>query len=119
MTIDRSWMLNPDRHCKGSNLFFPEDTVGVIKARAICFPPGGNPCPVWEQCREYALTNHEIYGAWAGMSMRERQRRRINHGTEGGYQHHQADHSLPCGDCCWAHNQLVRQQIKDEQKATA
>ena len=36
-------------------------------AKAICAT-----CPVLEQCREYALSAHEPYGIWGGMTEEER-----------------------------------------------
>lgn len=57
-----------------SDLFFhPEGERGgprrrrIERAKAICAQ-----CPVIEQCRTYALANHEAYGVWGGLSEEER-----------------------------------------------
>lgn len=53
--------------------FHPEGERGaprrrrVEQAKAIC-----SQCPVIQECREYALNNHEPYGVWGGLSEEER-----------------------------------------------
>jgi hypothetical protein len=122
VTTAIAWMLDPDRHCKGSTLMFPEDSRGVIAARRICFPPGGDPCPVWQQCKEYALTNKIEHGVWAGMSMRARIRTRrgelparepVEHGTDAGYNRHYRHHERPCDDCTQAHSRVRTDQKRN------
>ena len=41
----------------------------IRKAKQTCMG-----CPVFETCLRTALFNHEIYGVWAGTTMRERMR---------------------------------------------
>jgi len=67
---DMAWQR--DAACRG---------LGVEESRAIFFPPPGRsiddaraicgPCPVREQCLEFALTNGCI-GVWAGTTERQR-----------------------------------------------
>ena len=45
-------------------------------AKAIC-----GQCPVWVECAEFALANHDLFGIWGGLSGRERRRLR---GGRGG-----------------------------------
>ena len=57
-------------------VFYPEDPrdqVALQRARRICAE-----CPVWSECREYAIRREEGYGIWGGMNydQRERERRR-------------------------------------------
>ncbi|MDY5584264.1 MAG: WhiB family transcriptional regulator [Arcanobacterium sp.] len=53
--------------------FHPEGERGgprrrrIERAKRIC-----QTCPVLEQCREYALSHHEPYGVWGGLSEEER-----------------------------------------------
>lgn len=53
--------------------FHPEGERGGTRrrrdeaAKAIC-----NTCPVIEQCRQYALSSHEPYGVWGGLTEEER-----------------------------------------------
>ena len=62
--------------CRGmdSGFFFhPEGERGParvnreVRAKVIC-----RTCPVLEQCRRHALTVHEPYGVWGGLSESER-----------------------------------------------
>ena len=62
--------------CRGmdSGFFFhPEGERGPAKthreqrAKQVC-----RSCPVLEQCRRHALTVHEPYGVWGGLSEAER-----------------------------------------------
>lgn len=67
--------------CRGmhTSLFFPwkrgPNTTGAL-AKQVCNAGGadGQPCPVRDECREWAL-HHELFGCWGGTS--ERQRRMI------------------------------------------
>jgi len=65
-------------NCRGldSAMFFhPDGERGPSRARreraakAVC-----NTCPVRAQCAAHALTVHEPYGVWGGLSESERQR---------------------------------------------
>lgn len=55
--------------------FHPEGERGgprrrrIERAKRIC-----QTCPVIDECREYALVNHEPYGVWGGLSEEERNR---------------------------------------------
>ena len=63
-----SW--TDDAACKGKTaLFFPRqgDNSSFAKAQHICFS-----CPVFDECREYAMTNYERFGIWAGMNEKKR-----------------------------------------------
>jgi WhiB family redox-sensing transcriptional regulator len=56
------------------SFFHPDGERGPARARrearakAIC-----HTCPVLEMCREHALTVHEPYGIWGGLSESERE----------------------------------------------
>jgi hypothetical protein len=88
------WEL-PEWHvtakCLGSRpgLFYPEkegeDATAVAQqAKAVCNGLDGQPpCPVKQECLEYALANHEKFGIWGGRTERERNslkrmRRKVN-----------------------------------------
>jgi WhiB family transcriptional regulator, redox-sensing transcriptional regulator len=75
---------HPDRACKDADpaLFFTEQPGHLGKrveerAKAICAG-----CPVLEDCRAWALPITDLYGLWAGMTMREREDWRINNSAE-------------------------------------
>lgn len=58
-------------------LWFPTKTGSSAPAKRICNGfRGSPPCPVRDQCLEYALVNDERFGVWGGCSERERNRRR-------------------------------------------
>ena len=64
--------------CRGmaledSNLFFPHqgETNKTREAIAIC---NAGPCPVINECLDYALQRAECPGVWGGKSERERRR---------------------------------------------
>lgn len=43
------------------------------EAKAICSGLyDGKPCPLLEQCLEFAMSNNERYGIWGGMTPEER-----------------------------------------------
>jgi WhiB family transcriptional regulator, redox-sensing transcriptional regulator len=53
-------------------LFFPISITGagraeVTRAKALCAR-----CPIREQCLDYALDSHQVYGVWGGTSEEER-----------------------------------------------
>ncbi len=68
------WQLRGSCRGMDSGFFFhPEGERGPARAnreaqaKVIC-----NACPVVEQCRRHALTVHEPYGVWGGLSESER-----------------------------------------------
>jgi WhiB family redox-sensing transcriptional regulator len=67
--------------CKGqTELFYPRqgDNSSFAKAAQIC-----STCPVLIECDEYAMTNYERFGIWAGMNEKKRRvARRLSHPTE-------------------------------------
>ena len=67
--------------CKGqTELYFPRqgDNSSFARAQQICFS-----CPVFNECKEYALTNYERFGIWAAMNEKKRRiARRVSHPTE-------------------------------------
>lgn len=67
----RSWMV--DAACVGvdPDLFFPEPGASVQEAKAVCAG-----CPVREECLDYAMSHHENWGIWGGVTARERARMR-------------------------------------------
>lgn len=71
---DAAWMQHGA--CLGTDvdLFFPERGGNVGSAKAVCLSGGpcGEPCPVLDECREYALRHGEKFGVWGGLSERER-----------------------------------------------
>lgn len=89
--------------CKGqvpTELFFPPRIKVVYdemakEAKKACFGQNGRrPCPVKDQCLEWAITTNELFGIYGGMSHRERNalvRKR----------HREAqDQALPCATRC-------------------
>lgn len=102
-----AFFLDDRRHCKDSTIMHPENGWGVDKAKAVCLPPGKQPCPFLAECLEYALTTHQEFGIWGGRSMRARGRIRKGppeHGTIAGYGWHRRHDEPPCDDCRIAHN---------------
>lgn len=70
-----------DAKCVGmgaaGDIFFPErghDHKGTTEqAKAICYGRDGKaPCPVMDQCLDYAMRMDEPYGIWGGRTRRER-----------------------------------------------
>jgi transcription factor WhiB len=65
----------------GPDFYFPvkekgRDTTSEVRAaKAVCNGTDGRPpCPVRQQCLDYALEHHEKFGVWGGRSERERGR---------------------------------------------
>lgn len=102
--------------CRGSNpaTFFPDPRAGsntnghLGRAREVC-----EACPVKAECLAFALNNHERFGCWAGMGVRELQHIRaggrpaldpIECGTRRGYRQHRRRDEDPCQACKAAHN---------------
>ncbi len=63
---DRANCLDAD-----PTLFFPKHGGSTQLAKDICAP-----CPVRDDCLEYALENNEKFGVWGGKSKREIRRLR-------------------------------------------
>lgn len=50
-----------------------KDGDGAEESKAICLGTyDGKPCPLLEQCREFALVNNERFGIWGGTTPEER-----------------------------------------------
>lgn len=66
---DLSWMDR--RKCRNvpREVFYPDNSAGVARARRICAH-----CAVRSPCLEYALRHHIADGIWGGTSERERLR---------------------------------------------
>ena len=69
------WQLQGACRSKDTELFFhPEGERGPRRsnreaaAKAVC-----GSCPVMRQCRAHALSAHEPYGVWGGLSEHERE----------------------------------------------
>lgn len=89
--------------------FFGESSTDVALARAVCAD-----CPVRQQCLDAACDNHEQFGVFGGLTVKERRRvskglpahmRRqpIKHGTHGGYSSHLRRREVACEACRAAH----------------
>lgn len=74
--VTEIWDWQMQGACRGmdSTFFFhPEGERGPARARRearaiqVC-----RSCPVMEQCRRHALTVHEPYGVWGGLTESER-----------------------------------------------
>ena len=55
-----------------TNMFFPigqtgEAEIKIARAKSVCVP-----CPVRQQCLEFAITTNQEYGVWGGHSEEER-----------------------------------------------
>ena len=66
------WRHNAVCREEDPELFLPIGNTGpallqIEEAKAVC-----RRCPVMEQCRRHALTVHEPYGVWGGLSESER-----------------------------------------------
>lgn len=60
--------------CRGmdSAVFFPEERNSsklIQQAKQIC-----RHCEVWRECQQWALTRHEEFGVWGGLSEPDRRR---------------------------------------------
>lgn len=67
------WRINAACRTADPDLFFPNGETGravlaqEAEAKAVC-----GPCPVREQCLNWAMTNGQNTGVWGGMSPKER-----------------------------------------------
>lgn len=71
------WMI--DAKCRGitaTSLFYPDRSNDqVMQAKAVCKgEDGSKPCPVLQECFDYAMDTEEKFGVWGGTSERERRR---------------------------------------------
>jgi len=117
MHNDINWMESAVCRQIDSEMFFPDrenpNTDGLIstirRAQTVC-----RSCPVQTECLDYALTNNEKYGIWAGINMntaraqlRDELRRQRNikvrdvfeHGTEAGARSHYRRGEPVCPAC--------------------
>lgn len=121
--------------CRGMNpeYFYPSVGSSVKAAKEVCNgrkptrdKHGTEPCPVRQQCLEYALQlPGPSFGIWGGKTERERRafkrdlltsteatirvtvKRRVEHGTDAGYEHHRRRSETPCKACKEAHSKAV------------
>lgn len=70
------WMLQGACRDQDPELFFPVSVKLEAAAEAIRVCAS---CPVWRQCRAYALANPLLVGVWGGLT--EGQRRQIRQHT--------------------------------------
>lgn len=139
-TVDTSFMEHAA--CKGlavgedgaaTDMFFPPVGASVKKAKEVCNgrkpskdKVGIAPCPVREECLNYAIQlPGPSFGVWGGKTERERRaikrdllqsssvtvrvgaQARIYHGTDVGYRHHRRRGEAPCQACKEAHSRAV------------
>jgi WhiB family transcriptional regulator, redox-sensing transcriptional regulator len=67
---EMEWQLSGACREMDSWIFFPEGRTNegdVRWAKRIC-----RDCPVRAECQEWALSRHEEYGVWGGLSDKER-----------------------------------------------
>jgi len=58
----QAWRRDAACRYEPKETFFPPKGIKSWRAVAICAG-----CPVQEECLDFALSNHERYGVWAGM----------------------------------------------------
>lgn len=136
-TVDTSFLkdaacrgMATDREGQATNTFYPAVGASVKAAKEICngIKPtrdhhGAAPCPVRQQCLEYALQlPGPSFGIWGGKTERERRaikreaitntnvtirttvKRPIMHGTSAGYEQHRRRGETPCKACKEGHS---------------
>ena len=64
---DSSWQDHANCLGLDPDLFFPERGASTDEAKAIC-----SGCVVAQQCLDYALTHHIVWGIWGGKSIKQR-----------------------------------------------
>ena len=117
MRDDINWMESALCRQTDAELWFPDrenpNTDGFIttirRAQTVC-----RSCPVQTECLDYALSNNEKFGVWAGINMntvkahtREELRRQrgvqvrevFSHGTEAGARAHHRRGESVCAAC--------------------
>lgn len=78
----RNGAWTSEAKCRGEDteVFFAPPGEGevarevIAAAKKFCNGGDGHPCPVREQCLEYALESNEKFGVWGGMDEVERRR---------------------------------------------
>lgn len=76
-------------------------TQSYARARAVC-----ERCPVLDDCREYALSEGELYGMWGGLSPNER--KDLRREMRGGRMPHGYSHGCRCQSC--RENEMARHE---------
>jgi WhiB family redox-sensing transcriptional regulator len=117
MRDDINWMESALCRQTDAELWFPDrenpNPAGLIRsiraAQNVC-----RSCPVQTECLDYALSNNEKFGVWAGINMntakahtREELRRQrgikvrevFSHGTEAGARAHYRRGEPACPSC--------------------
>ena len=118
------WMRHAACAAIPKDVFYPGRDNGpgcTDQAKAICAG-----CPVRTECLEYAVTNHELYGVWGGMTQTERRALRAPKrphqarcGTESGYnRHRRVTLTEPCQACREAHAEAHRRRNSFRVKTT-
>lgn len=71
---DSNWQSEGSCHDHDPELWFPKEdpdgrggSTSYTEARKIC-----RNCPVFQQCLDHAVNNHEGYGIWAGTTPKQR-----------------------------------------------
>ncbi len=72
------WMILALCRDRDPSFFFPQDGVGVERAKRVC-----GQCPVRAECLDYALSTRQEHGVWGGASERERRRMLRNRRISG------------------------------------
>lgn len=65
--LEISWLHQALCQYVNPELFFPEKGQNAASAKRVC-----SHCPVWRDCRAYALAHEELVGVWGGLSERDR-----------------------------------------------
>lgn len=140
-TVNTSFMqdaackgMATDRNGEATEFFYPSVGASVKAAKEVCNgrkpsrdDHGVAPCPVRQQCLEYALQlPGPSFGIWGGKTERERRaikrealtstavtirttaKRPVYHGTDAGYEYHRRRGTTPCQACKEAHSKAVQ-----------
>lgn len=74
---DQAWRRHARCLHADADLFHPNKGCSPEPAKAICNGiEGQEPCPVREECLEWAMKTGEVHGVWGGKSKEERRRLR-------------------------------------------
>jgi WhiB family redox-sensing transcriptional regulator len=65
----KAWMLRGRCVDRDPEVFFPssESAAAARPAKRVC-----GPCPVIDECREFALSTRQDFGVWGGLAGAER-----------------------------------------------